>query len=172
MGAGTLALAVLEGCSTIRCPAHFEHAWGSLDALDSQTRPKATGSQIDIELAERLSVSVPVSRAESSPVPIELTSPRVGRHALLERVEEFIRALRWGDPSGEDVLARPSFAALPCLGPEPCLVGVNELLRAQHDPDLLYGHFKDVAFVDVCEAPNGIGQGQLSLWSEPDETHV
>ena len=171
VGAGTLALAVLEGGTAIWRPAHFEHARGSLNALDSQARPKPTGGQILVEPSEDQSVSVPVSRPESSPVTIELTSPRVGRHALLERVEEFVRALCRRDPSRKDVLARRSLAALPCIGPEPRLVRINELLRAQHNPNLLDRHLENVAFVEVCQAPDGIGQGQLSLWSESNQAH-
>lgn len=84
MRTGTLALAVLEGCPAIRCPGHLEHAGGSLDALDAEAWPEAPGDEIVIELAEGQPVSVPIGQPKSSPVPVELTSPRVGRHALFE----------------------------------------------------------------------------------------
>jgi len=130
MGARTLALAVFEGRSAIRCPGHLEDARRSLDALDSQAWPKATCTEVDVELAEGQPVSVLVIRTQSSPVAIELSSSRIRRHALVERVEKFVSALCRGDPSIANVLARLPLPALPGIGPEPSLLGVNELLGA------------------------------------------
>lgn len=167
-----LALAVLERRSAIGRPRHLEDTGRSLHAFDSQARSKPTGAEILVELPEGEAVAVAISRGQSFPVAIELASSRVARHGLLEVVEKLVGALSRRDAPFANVLACLSLSTLPRIGPEPGLIGVDELLRPQDDPDILDGDLEDIARIDMREPSDCIRQGQLPLWSEPNEGHA